>query len=291
MSHQSPSASEPESTYDTLEHPFHDYLQTLTSNKDLGLFQAEYEKLFKAFLSSNQEKKKLSTRCLDLEQQLEILRHELSLVQASQEKSVTSTSPSDEIESNPSSDHETHISTMALHYTKLIEMVGEDPSREGIVKTPQRASKAFMDLTCGYRQDLKVLLNEAIYSSDCSEMVLVKEIELYSLCEHHLLPFTGKCHVAYIPQGKVIGLSKVARIVDMFARRMQIQENLTLQIAQCLMDVIGAAGVAVTIEAEHMCMRMRGVGKQNSVMVSSTMLGTFKEDRAMRAEYLSMIKK
>jgi len=121
-------------------------------------------------------------------------------------------------------------------------------------------------------------------------MVIVKDIELYSMCEHHMLPFIGKCHVAYIPQGKVIGLSKVARIVDMFARRMQIQENLTCQIAQTLQDIIGAEGVAVTIEAQHMCMRMRGVGKQNSVMVSSTMLGSLKEDVKKRAEYLALIK-
>jgi len=203
---------------------------------------------------------------------------------------IPSPALSDETESTLSSESEENINLMAQHYSKLIEMIGEDPTREGILKTPNRAAKAFLELTVGYRQNLKVLINEAIYTSNCTEMVVVKDIELYSLCEHHLLPFIGKCHVAYIPQGKVIGLSKVARIVDMFARRMQIQENLTCEIAQCLKEVIGAEGVAVTIEAEHMCMRMRGVGKQNSVMVSSTMLGSFKEDRAIRAEYLALIK-
>mmetsp|Transcript_37956 Transcript_37956/g.44243 ORF Transcript_37956/g.44243 Transcript_37956/m.44243 type:complete len:268 (-) Transcript_37956:160-963(-) len=178
---------------------------------------------------------------------------------------------------------------MKLSYHTLIECIGEDPSREGLLKTPHRAAKAFLELTVGDRQDLKKLINEAIYKSDANEMVIVKDIELYSLCEHHLLPFMGKCHVGYIPNGSVIGLSKIARIVDYYARRLQIQENLTCQIAKCLEEIIGAAGVAVVIEAEHMCMRMRGVGKQNSMMKTSATLGVMKEDYKTRTEFLNLI--
>jgi GTP cyclohydrolase I len=181
------------------------------------------------------------------------------------------------------------IDSMKLSYLNLLQCINEDPNREGIVKTPHRAAKAFLELTIGYTQDLKKIVNEAIYQTDSQEMVIVKDIELYSLCEHHLLPFMGKCHVGYIPKGKVIGLSKVARIVDLYARRLQIQENLTYQIARCLEEVIGATGVAVVIEAEHMCMRMRGVGKQNSVMTTSANLGVMKDDPKTRSEFLTLI--
>lgn len=175
-------------------------------------------------------------------------------------------------------------------YRKLIVELGEDPGREGLKNTPKRAAKALHELTVGYQQDVPSILNDAIYTSACDEMIIVKDIELYSLCEHHMLPFFGKCHVAYIPQGKVIGLSKIARIVDMYARRLQIQENLTHEIALCLMQAIGAEGVGVTIEAEHLCMRMRGVGKQNSTMITSAMLGSFRDDGKTRAEYLALLK-
>ncbi len=174
-------------------------------------------------------------------------------------------------------------------YEKIITSIGEDLSRPGLVDTPKRAAKAFEFLTKGYKQNLDEVINNALFPSDSSEMVIVKDIELYSLCEHHLLPFVGKCHVAYIPNGKVLGLSKVARIVDMFARRLQIQENLVMQIANTIEEVTGAEGVAVIIEARHMCMMMRGVEKQNSVMKSSAMLGSFRNNQATRTEFLSLI--
>lgn len=179
---------------------------------------------------------------------------------------------------------------MEEHWRKIIEAVGEDPDREGLVKTPERAAKAFEFLTQGYRQDLSDLINKAIFTSDTDEMVIVRNIELYSLCEHHLLPFIGKAHVAYLPQGKVLGLSKIARIVDYFARRLQIQEVLTKQIADCLNDAIDAKGVGVVIEAQHMCMMMRGVEKQNSIMTTSCMLGNFRSQENTRGEFLRLIK-
>lgn len=178
---------------------------------------------------------------------------------------------------------------MEQNWRQIIESVGEDPSRPGLVDTPERASKAFQFLTRGYHQDIDEVVNGALFPTDSSEMVLVQDIEMYSLCEHHLLPFIGRCHVAYLPSGKVLGLSKVARIVDMFARRLQIQEQLTLQIAQSILQVTGATGVGVIIEAEHMCMMMRGVEKQNSVTKTSTMLGTFQEDARTREEFLSLL--
>ena len=174
-------------------------------------------------------------------------------------------------------------------YAAIIEGVGEDLTREGLVDTPKRAAKAFEFLNQGYQQDLDTVVNGALFPSNCDEMVVVKDIELYSLCEHHLLPFIGKAQVAYIPTGKVLGLSKVARIVDMYARRLQIQENLCREIAESIQDVTGAAGVGVVIEAKHMCMMMRGVQKQNSVMKSSAMLGTFRSNPATRMEFLSLI--
>ena len=181
------------------------------------------------------------------------------------------------------------LAGMEHSFRCLLEAVGEDPERQGLLRTPNRAARAFEFLTNGYRQSLEAIVNNAIFDSEASEIVLVKDIELYSLCEHHLLPFVGKAHVAYIPNGKVIGLSKVARIVDVFARRLQIQENLTVQIADALMKTLHPAGVAVVIEAKHLCMMMRGVEKQNSVMKTSCLLGSFKEDARTRSEFLSLL--
>jgi len=178
---------------------------------------------------------------------------------------------------------------MERSFRDLLEAVGEDPERQGLVRTPGRAARAFDFITQGYRQDLDEIVNAAIFDSDASEIILVKDIELYSLCEHHLLPFVGKAHVAYIPNGKVIGLSKMARIVDVFARRLQIQENLTTQIADALMKCLQPNGVAVVIEAKHLCMMMRGVEKQNSIMKTSCLLGVFKEDARTRSEFLSLL--
>jgi len=178
---------------------------------------------------------------------------------------------------------------MEAHWKAIIKAIGEDPEREGLVKTPERAAKAFEFLTQGYRQDVDELVNKAIFTSDTDEMVIVRNIELYSMCEHHMLPFIGKAHVAYLPQGKVIGLSKIARIVDLFARRLQIQEVLTKQVADCVNDAIDARGVGVVIEAQHMCMMMRGVEKQNSIMTTSCMLGNFRDQLQTREEFLRLI--
>ena len=182
------------------------------------------------------------------------------------------------------------MSNLENLYKQLLLEVGENPNREGLLKTPQRAAKALEYMTQGYEQDLKQIVNGAIFETENDEMVILKDIELYSMCEHHLLPFFGKCHVAYLPSGKVIGVSKLARIVDLFARRLQIQENLTKQIADCIMEVTGARGVGVIIEAQHLCMMMRGVEKQNSVMTTSVMLGTFRRKLETRSEFLQLIK-
>ena len=182
------------------------------------------------------------------------------------------------------------VESLQTSFREILEAVGENPEREGLLKTPLRAAKAFEFLTNGYRQDLDEIVNQAIFTSDASEIILVKDIELYSMCEHHLLPFIGKAHVAYIPNGKVLGLSKVARIVDVFARRLQIQEQLTTQIADAIMQALHPAGVAVVIEAKHLCMMMRGVEKQNSVMTTSCLLGSFKEDARTRTEFLSLLR-
>jgi len=176
-------------------------------------------------------------------------------------------------------------------YKSIIKACGEDLTRPGLLDTPKRAAKAMEFLTQGYHQNLDDVINNALFPSDSREMVIVKDIELYSMCEHHLLPFIGKAHVAYIPNGKVLGLSKIARIVDMFARRMQIQEQLTTEIAETVREVTGAEGVAVVIEAKHMCMMMRGVQKQNSVMKTSSMLGIFRSNQLTRSEFLSLIGK
>ncbi|MGK0271002.1 MAG: GTP cyclohydrolase I [Cocleimonas sp.] len=176
-------------------------------------------------------------------------------------------------------------------YADLLTNLGEDIKRDGLLKTPTRAAKAMEFLTKGYEEKLEDIVNNAVFDSDNDQMVIVKDIEMYSLCEHHLLPFVGKAHIAYLPQGKVIGLSKLARITDMYARRLQIQENLTKQIAEAVQEVTGARGVAVVIEAQHFCMMMRGVQKQNSSTISSMMLGTFREDPRTREEFLNLISK
>jgi len=174
-------------------------------------------------------------------------------------------------------------------YRKLIKSIGEDVAREGLKDTPKRAAQAFAYLTRGYDVDLDSVVNKAIFTSDIDEMVVVTNIEWYSLCEHHVLPFFGKCHVGYIPKGKIIGLSKIARIVDVFSRRLQVQENLTKQIADSIKKYTQARGVGVVMEAQHLCMMMRGIEKQNSVMKTSCMLGSFRTSRSTRAEFLSLI--
>jgi GTP cyclohydrolase I len=178
---------------------------------------------------------------------------------------------------------------MEEYFSKIIAAIGEDVTREGLIDTPKRAAKAFKFLNNGYEKTLEEVLNGAIFEAETEDMVIVKDIELYSLCEHHLLPFIGKCHIAYLPEGKVLGLSKLARIVDMYARRLQIQEKLTKQIADAVETAINARGVAVVIEAKHLCMMMRGVEKQNSVMTTSVMTGIFRKELSTRAEFLSLI--
>jgi GTP cyclohydrolase IA len=173
---------------------------------------------------------------------------------------------------------------------KLISEVGEDPGREGILKTPARVAQSLRFLTSGYRQDVDKVVNGALYAVAYDEMVIVKDIEMFSLCEHHLLPFFGRCHVAYVPNGRVIGLSKIPRIVDIFARRLQVQERLTVQIAETLMDKIKPQGVGVIVEARHLCMIMRGVEKQNSVAVTSHMLGVFRDCEVTRSEFLRLVR-
>ena len=174
--------------------------------------------------------------------------------------------------------------------TRLLEAVGEDPTREGLVKTPERVARSMEYLTSGYRTNIDDVLNGALFSVDYNEMVIVRDIDFYSLCEHHLLPFFGKCHVAYIPNGKVIGLSKVPRLVDMFSRRLQLQERMTNQIAETIREAIQPLGVAVVCEGTHLCMAMRGVEKQQSTTVTSAMLGAFRSDARTRGEFLQLIK-
>lgn len=174
-------------------------------------------------------------------------------------------------------------------YAQIISQLGENLSRPGLTDTPKRAAKAMQFLTQGYQQNIEEVINGALFPSTSEDMVIVKDIELYSMCEHHLLPFIGKCHVGYIPNGQVLGLSKVARIVDMYARRLQIQESLTRQIAETMSDITGSLDVAVIIESKHLCMMMRGVEKQNSSMRTSTMLGVFHSNDSTRKEFLSLV--
>jgi GTP cyclohydrolase I len=174
---------------------------------------------------------------------------------------------------------------------QLLLELGEDPSREGLLKTPERVAKALSFLTHGYRTNLATVINNALFTQATSSMVIVKDIEVYSLCEHHMLPFFGRCHIGYIPDGKVFGVSKLARVVDMFARRLQLQERLTEEISKVVMEEIGAKGVGVMIEARHLCMMMRGVEKQNSTMVTSSVLGVFRDHLATREEFLTLVKR
>lgn len=173
---------------------------------------------------------------------------------------------------------------------RLLIELGEDPEREGLRETPRRVESAFRFLTRGYQQDVREVLNNALFTVDYDEMVIIRDIEVYSLCEHHLLPFFGRCHVGYLPRDRVIGLSKIPRIVDVLARRLQVQERLTQQIAETIRDAINPRGVAVVIEARHLCMIMRGVQKQNSKMITSAMLGEFREDQRCRTEFLELIR-
>ncbi|MFT4603930.1 MAG: GTP cyclohydrolase I [Rhodothermales bacterium] len=178
---------------------------------------------------------------------------------------------------------------LGTNVRSILELVGEDPEREGLLETPERVAKAYHFLTQGYAQDPEAILKKAVFHEDYSEMILVKDIELYSLCEHHMLPFFGKAHIAYIPNGKIVGLSKLPRVVDVFARRLQVQERLTLQIRDAIQDVLEPEGVAVVIEATHMCMVMRGVQKQNSTTTTSAMSGQFLESSDTRAEFMRLI--
>ena len=171
----------------------------------------------------------------------------------------------------------------------LLELLGEDPSREGLINTPKRVAKAWDFLTKGYSENLDELINNAIFEGESKDMVIVKNIEFYSLCEHHMIPFYGKAHIGYIPNGKIIGLSKLARITDLFSQRLQVQERLTNQIAQCLQEVLNPRGVAVVLEGKHFCMLSRGVQKQNSIATSSSMLGIFREKESTRNEFLKLI--
>ncbi|MGH9452551.1 MAG: GTP cyclohydrolase I FolE [Terriglobia bacterium] len=179
---------------------------------------------------------------------------------------------------------------LADYVREMIRQVGEDPGRDGLIKTPERVAKSMRFLTSGYRQDVDKVLNGALFDVAYDEMVIVKDIEIFSLCEHHLLPFFGRCHVAYIPTNKVIGLSKIPRLVDVFARRLQVQERLTTQIAESIMEKIDPQGVGVVIEARHLCMIMRGVEKQNSVAVTSAMLGVFRSAHRTREEFLTLLR-
>lgn len=182
------------------------------------------------------------------------------------------------------------VDKAAKHYKALIEGISEENvNRDGLLDTPTRAAKAFKFLTKGYAQSLDEVVNNAIFESSNDQMVVVRDVEVYSMCEHHLLPFIGVCHVGYLPTGKVIGLSKIARIIDMFARRLQIQEGLTQEIAEAIMKMTSATGVGVLIEAKHLCMMMRGVEKQNSSMKTSVMLGSFRSDVRTRAEFLNLV--
>lgn len=178
---------------------------------------------------------------------------------------------------------------LSVHYEDVLKKIGEDPTREGLLKTPERVAKAMQFLTKGYDEDPDGIVQQAIFHEEYSEMVIVKDIELYSMCEHHMLPFFGKAHVAYIPDGKIVGLSKVPRVVDAYARRLQVQERLTLQVRDCIQRTLNPKGVAVVIEASHMCMQMRGVQKQNSVTTSSAFTGLFMTNDSTRKEFINLV--
>jgi GTP cyclohydrolase I len=197
----------------------------------------------------------------------------------------------EDAEASPAPGEPGHPDPLRRLTRDMLEMLGEDPSREGLLKTPKRVAESLRFLTSGYHQDIERVLNGALYSVAYDEMVIVKDIEVFSLCEHHLLPFFGRCHIAYIPTDKVIGLSKLPRLVDVFARRLQVQERLTNQIADVIMEKIKPMGVGVIIEARHLCMIMRGVEKQNSVAVTSAMLGIFRNSHRTREEFLSLVRK
>lgn len=182
------------------------------------------------------------------------------------------------------------VDALSSHYKQIISLLGEDVTREGLVKTPERVAKAMIYLTQGYNQDPKEIILSAKFNEEYKQMVIVKDIELYSLCEHHMLPFYGKVHVAYVPNGYITGLSKIARTVDAFARRLQVQERLTVQIRDCIHEALSPLGVAVVVEASHMCMQMRGVQKQNSITTTSAFKGTFLKDQRTREEFISLIK-
>ena len=184
---------------------------------------------------------------------------------------------------------EKRVAELAEHYHAILQLLGEDPSREGLLKSPERIAKAMLYLNQGYDQDPEEILRSALFHEDYKQMVVVKDIELYSLCEHHMLPFVGKAHVAYIPNGTIVGLSKIPRIVDAYARRLQVQERLTRQIKDCIQNTLNPLGVAVVIEAQHMCMSMRGVSKQNSVTTTSDFTGLFKKDIRTREEFMRLI--
>jgi GTP cyclohydrolase I len=184
---------------------------------------------------------------------------------------------------------EPNLQKIEVLVRQLLTELGEDPTREGLLKTPERVAKALSFLTHGYRTSLESVINNALFTQTTSSMVIVKDIEVYSMCEHHMLPFFGRCHIGYIPDGKVFGVSKLARVVDMFARRLQLQERLTEEISQVVMEEIGAKGVGVMIEARHLCMMMRGVEKQNSTMVTSSVLGVFRDHLATREEFLTLV--
>ncbi len=175
-------------------------------------------------------------------------------------------------------------------YREILVEIGEDPEREGLAKTPARAAQAFRDFTRGYTQDVSTVLNKAVFSEEYDDMVIVRDIEMYSLCEHHLVPFFGSVHVGYLPQGKILGLSKIARVVDMFSRRLQVQERLTHEIAHAIQEAIEPLGVAVVVEARHLCMMSRGVEKQQSKMITSCVLGAFRKDRGTRQEFMDLLR-
>lgn len=179
---------------------------------------------------------------------------------------------------------------IALHYREILRLLGEDPEREGLVKTPERVAKALQFLTKGYGEDGGEILRSALFEEDYSQMVLVKDIDLYSTCEHHVMPFIGKCHVAYIPDGKITGLSKIARVVETYARRLQVQERLTMQIRDCIQQTLRPRGVAVVIEASHTCMTLRGIQKANAITTTSAFSGIFLKDERTRNEFLNLIK-